>query len=408
MIKKIFIPIFLIFFFLSIQIVNANNIYVDDNNIDEWYDSTHVKTIQEGITNSTDNDTIYVYNGTYNEDITINKNISLLQENKSNNPYIIGKVTIGSFLYGGVNVSGFDITKDAIESLRINKCYYVNISYCNITSTNCGYVLYMRGRYCNISNNNIYSSYIFNTVLIMSCLNSGDFDFTGNNIFYKNNINGNNATDYGIYLADNIGEDILIQNTIQYASNDYQHFGLYIEDYITNCLIYNNNFIGNKYQACGNTLNTWNYSYGVYPNNTIGGNYWSDGNTTDNYHNESQNISGSDGIVDKNGGLDIYYINNAIDTFESKDYYPLLHPYGYIAPIIQPPHVYTINFKWQNWYMNAILIIGIFAMILIFIYVIMKKFRGNKEDKFLDKIFLMAISIVIIILVISILLSSMF
>ena len=37
------------------------NIYVDDDADPDWYDATHVKTIQEGIDNATSGQTIYVY-----------------------------------------------------------------------------------------------------------------------------------------------------------------------------------------------------------------------------------------------------------------------------------------------------------------------------------------------------------
>ncbi|GAG90035.1 unnamed protein product, partial [marine sediment metagenome] len=57
-----------------------NTIFVDDNRPPEWYDATHVKTITEGIVNATAGDTVYVYNGTYYEIVTVNKQLDLVGE----------------------------------------------------------------------------------------------------------------------------------------------------------------------------------------------------------------------------------------------------------------------------------------------------------------------------------------
>ncbi len=45
---------------------DGNIIYVDDDAPPEWYDSTHVRTIQEGIDVAFEGDTVYVFNGIYN------------------------------------------------------------------------------------------------------------------------------------------------------------------------------------------------------------------------------------------------------------------------------------------------------------------------------------------------------
>jgi len=59
------------------------DIYVDDNAPPEWYDETHVKTIQEGINVAEDGDVVYVFSGIYVENIIINKKINLIGENKN-------------------------------------------------------------------------------------------------------------------------------------------------------------------------------------------------------------------------------------------------------------------------------------------------------------------------------------
>jgi len=60
---------------------NDANIYVDDDADPSWYDAFHVRTIQEGIDNASSGDTVYVYNGTYFENLNVNKSIELVGEN---------------------------------------------------------------------------------------------------------------------------------------------------------------------------------------------------------------------------------------------------------------------------------------------------------------------------------------
>ena len=66
----------------QINIDSKNIIYVDADANQSWYDETHVRTIQEGIDNASLGDRVYVYNGTYIENIFINKTIELNGENK--------------------------------------------------------------------------------------------------------------------------------------------------------------------------------------------------------------------------------------------------------------------------------------------------------------------------------------
>jgi hypothetical protein len=60
----------------------GNTIYVDDDAEPSWYDSTHVKTIQAGIDNVSIGDTVYVYSGTYYENVVVDKTINLVGENR--------------------------------------------------------------------------------------------------------------------------------------------------------------------------------------------------------------------------------------------------------------------------------------------------------------------------------------
>jgi hypothetical protein len=55
------------------------DVYVDDDADPGWYDATHVRTIQEGIDNATAGDTVFVYNGTYYENVVVDKTLDLIE-----------------------------------------------------------------------------------------------------------------------------------------------------------------------------------------------------------------------------------------------------------------------------------------------------------------------------------------
>ena len=94
-------PVFVLFIFLSIVVtsvqseniitknspsfINRATIYVDDDNINGPWDGTQehpFRHIQDGINLSEDGDTVFVYNGTYNETLIINQSITLTGEEK--------------------------------------------------------------------------------------------------------------------------------------------------------------------------------------------------------------------------------------------------------------------------------------------------------------------------------------
>jgi len=114
----------LIFLLNSISVVSNSIendsykvIFVDDNAAPAWYDETHVKTISEGIANSSDGDVVYVLNGTYCERVVVDKEIILFGEHKSTT--IIDSEQKGNSIMvtkNNVKISGFTITNSSNES----------------------------------------------------------------------------------------------------------------------------------------------------------------------------------------------------------------------------------------------------------------------------------------------------
>ena len=106
-----------------------NTIYVKNEGAD-------FTSIQNAINNATEGDTIYVYSGTYYENITINKTITLIGENK--NTTIIdaeGKENAVNITADYVNMSGFTVTNCGpdkgsaviIQAKHINPVSYTHL-----------------------------------------------------------------------------------------------------------------------------------------------------------------------------------------------------------------------------------------------------------------------------------------
>jgi len=210
-------------------------IFVDDDAESSWYDETHVHTIQEGIDNASNSYTVFVYMGTYFENILVDKSIKLIGENR-NNTIIDGggsediihvssdNVLIRNFMILNQNKyktnSGIDC--DAGIDIRSN---YNTIENNCINDNYCGIFLY--GYWScnnNIISNNAFSNNTIglglattynNEISGNSFLNDGMYvEGTSNNTVHNNTVNGKPL----IYLEDasnqitnsNAGQVILI------------------------------------------------------------------------------------------------------------------------------------------------------------------------------------------------------
>jgi parallel beta-helix repeat protein len=99
---------------VSAVLLARGTVYVDDDRPPEWYNATQVHTITQGVTNATAGGTVYVYNGTYYDHVTVSKQLSLIGESR-NNVIVDGNGT-GNIFYvtvNGVIIDTFTITRGA-------------------------------------------------------------------------------------------------------------------------------------------------------------------------------------------------------------------------------------------------------------------------------------------------------
>ena len=211
--------------FFRIETASAGTITVPDD----------YPTIQEAINNANDGDTVFVRNGTYEEDMVINKSISLIGENK------IGTIISGEYLYGEGVV-------------------YINAS--NVLLS--GFTI--RRGFWGVMVDYAYDIIITNNII-------DDNKYAGIELYFN----------YNVTIVENT-----ISNTRGYLSSN--PIGGYCGGNTT--LIYHNNFINNHEAGMYYAKGIWDDGY------PSGGNFWDWYRSADLYSGPFQNETGSDGIGD--------------------------------------------------------------------------------------------------------------
>jgi len=235
----------------------GGTIYVDDNRPPEWYDATHVKTIQKGINNATAGDTVYVYNGTYAERVKVNKTVNLVGESREN-VIVDGTGTTGHVFYvnvSRVNISTFTVVNGGygIYLFFSSNSTVTNCKVYNTTQAGSGYgIQTWYSPNCTIANCEVYNTLLgiltswSKNCNILDC-NVYNTGISGNGIGYFSNNNVINCsvynTGYGIAPLSTCSNSNVINCKIY--NNFYGIFvrGLkQVNNCITNCNVYNNSW----------------------------------------------------------------------------------------------------------------------------------------------------------------------
>jgi parallel beta-helix repeat protein len=286
-------------------------------------------TIQEAINAANPEDTIFIKNGIYFEEVILNKTVSLVGENQENT------IIDGRFLNASTGVA---ITVSADGA-----------SISNLMTANHGVGIAISSSY-NVVCENIITNNTFAGIFMFGC---------ANNTLQRNHVDY--CTCQGIQLGDTEGNNIS-ENTIEYCDRglaiNYSSYNTVTANVIKECtsdlsdgifltgspynvfaanfisanshgvgllasnnsIFYHNNFVDNTYQlfdyaplvGCERSVDSWDDGY------PSGGNYWGDYSGADLYRGAYQNETGSDGIGDT------HYTINAVNT----DNYPLMGIFG--------------------------------------------------------------------------------
>ncbi|MGC9308297.1 MAG: right-handed parallel beta-helix repeat-containing protein, partial [Thermoplasmatota archaeon] len=227
---------------------------------------SHTLTIQEGINNVSEGGTVYVHEGTYVENIIINKSVTLTTWNGEQvvitaNDSSKSTVDVGALSPPGqptnVTITGnFIINASNFAGIYINNTNFCTIQHVEIKDN------YDRGIYMNGSHNNT----IFDCVIRDNSYHGCEV-FDSNNNTFKDNLIYNNTQGTGIWIedADNntISGNTLHDNYQGIFSDDWTGYGTPAPSYdniILNNHIFNNSAYGisidpsHRYTISGNII----------------------------------------------------------------------------------------------------------------------------------------------------------
>jgi parallel beta-helix repeat protein len=344
-------------------------VYVDDdyNQYTPGWNYDHFSKIQNGINVVTENGTVYVFNGTYYENVNVIKNnLTIVGENK-NTTIIDGGITGFGVIYIDhhhfTKIAGFSMRNGAQEGVYIRDAHDNEISNCTIYQCP-EYGVAILGETVRTTNNSVRDCELYNNLIggvsfwgyeynylvdnnaILRCnihdntnfgvafrTNKNTGTMRGNNIVHciiHNNSGSGITMDlqggtiyncliHGTLISNNSASGIYMKNVYAtvISACTISNNGNYGIQLITssNNTIYHNIFMQNNQQAFDYSLNAWDNGY------PSGGNYWDDYTGVD-----SNNDSIGDTPYNISGG-------------SNQDHYPFMQPNGWFN---QPPVIPTV------------------------------------------------------------------
>lgn len=271
--------------------------------------TTDFTTIQAAVSAANPGDEIVVKPGIYEENIVINKRISIVSESGNFSDTIVRAADVSQDIFGvwanGVSIKGFGISGSNSAGIHVFEFTDCSIENNKLFNNSCGIDLYIMSSGNTLDNNEIsdcvtgisLGGSLYNNLsnnLILKCSNGISLFDSSNNILENNTISQNTE---GIYLTGESNGNTLIGNTIILNKKS----GLHIYE-TSNNLIYNNCFNNtvNVESQMDSDTNLWNITktkgINIAGGPYLGGNLWArpDGTV---YPEKTRDVD-LDGIID--------------------------------------------------------------------------------------------------------------
>ncbi len=284
-------------------------------------------SIQSAVVNASEGDTVFVYNGTYDEQITIPRPINLVGLDRDTTIMKVNKTGRAVYVTADwVNISGFTMLAMpdppwppmnifGIELYEVEHCRIENVRF----QTNQIGLFLVSSSYNVIANNTMINN-VDGVVLTNS-----EKNLIINNTLFSNN-------EAGIRLLES-GDNAIVGNNASGNGGD----GIRVSS-SNNNVIYYNYLFGNLEQGFDDDINCWD---GCYP---TGGNFFGDYAGVDAFSGPDQDVPGSDGIGDS---------SYPIPGGSNEDRYPLMAPASFPSGPTPPVNLQAVsgdehaNLSWE-------------------------------------------------------------
>jgi len=233
----------------SIKPLSSGNIlYVGGNGTGNY------SKIQDAIDNASDGDIVYVFSGTYYENVNVNKRINLVGENKYTTVIDAGGIEDAVYVYpvDRTTVTGFTLRNSGSNNQNPDCGIEVRTDYNFVTGN------LVKNNYMGISLRSAYDNTVSNNIVTNNNKHGiGIGHYTENN-YVVGNIVSNNGED-GICL---VGDRNNYRNNVSGNTITYNHNGIYLGG-ASEIFIFGNNIRNNLYNGIWlsqshNNIVSWN------------------------------------------------------------------------------------------------------------------------------------------------------
>ena len=291
----------------SVGTASAKTWYVDDSG------GADFTKIQDAINAANESDTIFVYNGSYYERISISKSLTLIGENRSANIIGLGSDKCAYITANNVTIEGFTIR---------NGDYGVSIE------------------------NNACDNAIINNTITLNHASGIWIEWSNNNSIINNSIVENDGDGIDVYYK--FENSTICNNNI--SSNSDRGICLY---YYSSCNVISNNSINSN--GYGGIKLYYSCDHNIISDNTISNNIYGDGivlgiSCYNEIYNNNISLNHDDNLVFKDGSnYNILTRNTVINgnvVFEDT-YFNAIHHNNFILPTYTVSDAGSTN-SWDN------------------------------------------------------------